>query len=344
MSQTLENLLREDRTFPPPPGFAAAANAVPGIHEQAARDYLAFWKEQALERITWFKEPTVVLDDSNPPFYKWFSDGELNLSYNCLDRHLADHGDQIAYHWVGEPGDTRSLTYAQLAAEVNRLANGLKGLGLERGDRVAIYLGMIPELPVAMLACARLGLVHSVVFGGFSSEALSSRIIDADARVVITQDGAWRGGNIVPLKANTDRALDHTPGVTHSIVLKRTGHEVEMTEGRDIWWHDLVADQLDECEPVASGPRTRSTSCTPRGPPGSRRGSSTARRATSPGSPPPIAWSSTSSPTATSTGAPPTSVGSPVTATSSTGPWPTAPPVSSTRVPPTTPTSTVSGR
>ncbi len=249
MSQTLENLLSEERAFPPPPEFVAQANAKPGIHEEAASDYLAFWRKQALERITWFKEPTQVLDDSTPPFYKWFSDGELNLAYNCLDRHLAEHGDQVAYHWVGEPGDTRSLTYAELAREVNRFANGLKSLGLKKGDRVAIYMGMIPELPIAMLACARLGLVHSVVFGGFSSEALSSRILDADARIVITQDGAWRGGNVVPLKANTDVALEQTPGVEHTIVVKRTEHGADMVEGRDIWWHDLVEGQSDECEP-----------------------------------------------------------------------------------------------
>jgi len=251
MSETLENLLREERTFPPPPAFTAQANAGSGIHEEAAADYLAFWNRNALERISWFKEPTVVIDDTNPPFFKWFPDGELNLSYNCLDRHLADHGDQVAYHWIGEPGDTRTLTFADLAKEVNRLANGLKSLGLERGDRVAIYMGMIPELPIAMLACARLGLVHSAVFGGFSSEALSSRILDADARLVITQDGAWRGGNVVPLKVNTDRALEQTPGIEHAIVVRRTGHGVDMTEGRDIWWEDLVTGRSDECDPVS---------------------------------------------------------------------------------------------
>jgi acetyl-CoA synthetase len=249
MSQALENLLREDRTFPPSSEFTAQANAQPGIHDDAAGDYRAFWQKQALERITWFTEPTEVIDDSNPPFYKWFKDGELNLSYNCLDRHLAEHGDQVAYHWVGEPGDTRSLTYSDLAKEVNRFANALKVLGLEKGDRVAIYMGMIPELPVAMLACARLGLVHSVVFGGFSADALSSRILDAEARLVITQDGAWRGGNVVPLKENTDEALERTPGIEHSIVVRRTDHGVDMKEGRDIWWHDLVEGQSDECEP-----------------------------------------------------------------------------------------------
>ena len=250
MSQALENLLQEERIFPPSDEFTAQANALPGIHDSAAMDFKAFWQQQALDRITWFKEPTEVLDDSNPPFYKWFKDGELNLSYNCLDRHLEDHGGQVAYHWVGEPGDTRTLTYSDLAREVNRFANGLKSLGLEKGDRVAIYMGMVPELPVAMLACARLGLVHSVVFGGFSSEALSSRILDADARIVITQDGAWRGGNVVPLKENTDIALESTPGIEHAIVVRRTDHGVDMTDGRDIWWHDLVEGQSDECEPA----------------------------------------------------------------------------------------------
>ena len=249
MTQALENLLSEERTFAPSADFTAQANAQPGIHDEAAGDFQAFWKQQALERITWFKEPTEVLDASNPPFYKWFKDGELNLAYNCLDRHLAEHGGQVAYHWVGEPGDTRTLTYNELAAEVNRFANGLKSLGLEKGDRVAIYMGMIPELPIAMLACARLGLVHSVVFGGFSSDALASRIIDAEARLVITQDGSWRAGNVVPLKDNTDVSLDQTPSIEHCIVVQRTDHGVNMVDGRDIWWHDLVEGQSTECEP-----------------------------------------------------------------------------------------------
>jgi acetyl-CoA synthetase len=249
MTQALENLLQEDRIFPPSQEFTAQANGKPGIHEEAAADFEAFWKEQALGRVTWFTEPTEVLDDSNPPFFKWFKDGKVNLSYNCLDRHLEEHGDQVAYHWIGEPGDTRELTYYDLAAEVNRLANGLKSLGLGKGDRVAIYMGMIPELPVAMLACARLGLVHSVVFGGFSADALSSRILDADARVVITQDGAWRGGNVVPLKENTDQALQKTPDVSHVVVVRRTDHGVEMMEGRDIWYQELVEGRSEECEP-----------------------------------------------------------------------------------------------
>ncbi len=249
MSEAIENLLQESRTFAPAPSFTAQANAQPGIHEEAADDYLAFWKRQALERISWFKEPTIVLDDSNPPFFKWFSDGELNISYNCLDRHLATNGDKVAYHWVGEPGDTRTLTYRDLAHEVNRFANGLKSLGVGKGDRVAIYMGMIPELPIAMLACARIGAPHSVVFGGFSSDALADRIIDAEASVVVTQDGSWRAGNVVPLKANTDIALERCPSIRHSIVVKRTEQDVVMADGRDVWWHDLIEGQPTALEP-----------------------------------------------------------------------------------------------
>jgi acetyl-CoA synthetase len=250
MSQAIENLLTENRSFPPSSDFVEQANVKAGIHDVAAADPEAYWLDQARSRITWFTEPTVGLDASNPPFFKWFSDGELNVSYNCLDRHLADHGDQVAYHWVGEPGDTRTLTYAELHSEVGRFANALASLGLAKGDRVAIYLGMVPELPIAMLACARLGLVHSVVFGGFSSEALASRILDAEARVVITQDGSWRAGKVVPLKANTDVALSRTPDVEKVIVLKRTDSEVHMEDGRDVWWHDLVEGQETVCDPV----------------------------------------------------------------------------------------------
>ncbi|MGH8911589.1 MAG: acetate--CoA ligase, partial [Acidimicrobiia bacterium] len=251
MSQAIENLLTENRTFPPPAAFAEQANVKPGVHEEAAADPVAYWLDQARSRIAWFTEPSRGLDDSNPPFFKWFADGELNVSYNCLDRHLADHGDQVAYHWVGEPGDTRTYTYAQLHAEVCRFANALTSLGLNKGDRVAVYMGMVPELPIAMLACARLGLVHSVVFGGFSSDSLASRILDADARIVITQDGSWRGGNVVPLKANTDVALARTPGVETVVVLRRTENDVHMEDGRDVWWHDVVEGQETTCEPVS---------------------------------------------------------------------------------------------
>ena len=223
MTQAIENLLREERSFPPPAEFAAAANAQPGIHDAADEDFIAFWLRNARERVSWFKEPTVALDDSNPPFYRWFTDGTLNLSYNCLDRHLEERGDKVAYHWVGEPGETRDLTYRDLHGAVCQFANALTSLGVERGDRVAVYMGMVPELPVAMLACARIGAVHSVVFGGFSSDALADRIDDGQAKVLVTQDGAWRGGNVVPLKANADVAVARTPSIEHVVVLRRVG-------------------------------------------------------------------------------------------------------------------------
>ena len=251
MSETLENLLQEDRRFAPPPSFVSQANARPGIHDEAGADPEAFWMEQAKQRITWFKEPTVGLDASDAPFYQWFADGELNLSYNCLDRHLPEYADKVAYYWVGEPGDTRTLTYQDLHDEVCQFANALVGLGVGKGDRVAIYMGMIPELPVAMLACARIGAIHSVVFGGFSSDALADRILDADAKVVITQDGAWRRGEVVALKASTDVAVARTPEVTAVVVVKRTGSEVTMTEGRDVWYHDLIDGQPNAFEPAS---------------------------------------------------------------------------------------------
>ncbi len=247
--EAIENLLQEERLFPPPAGFAGRANADPGIYDEAEKDWLGFWERQARERISWFSEPTVVLDDSNPPFYKWFTDGELNLAYNCLDRHLDSRGDKVAYHWVGEPGDTRTITYRDLYEEVCRFANALAGLGVGKGDRVAIYMGMIPELAVAMLACARIGAVHSVVFGGFSADALADRIIDAEATALITQDGSWRRGKVVPLKANADVALARCPSIEHSIVVRRAENDVDMAEGRDHWYHELVAAQPAEREP-----------------------------------------------------------------------------------------------
>jgi acetyl-CoA synthetase len=241
VSEAIENLLSEDRTFPPPPEFAAAANAREGIHAESEADFQAFWRTQALERITWFREPTEDLDDTDAPFFKWFADGKLNLSYNCLDRHLESGGDKVAYHWEGEPGDTRTITYRDLHEEVCRFANALADLGVERGDRVAIYMGMIPELPVAMLACARLGAVHSVVFGGFSADALADRIQDASAKALITQDGAWRRGSVVPLKDNSDGALRDAPTIETVVVVRRCENDVAMKEGRDHWYHDLVA-------------------------------------------------------------------------------------------------------
>jgi acetyl-CoA synthetase len=244
--KAIENLMTEERLFPPSEEFVAAANIGPEVYEKAEDDYLAFWKEQALTRIDWVKEPTVVLDDSNAPFYKWFSDGELNVSYNCLDRHLDDKGDKVAFHWIGEPGDTKDITYRELYEEVTKLANGLKSLGVEKGDRVAIYLGMVPELPVSLLACARIGAIHSVVFGGFSSDSLADRIQDSDCKVLITGDGAWRRGSVVSLKEVADESVSRSPSIEKVVVVKRTENDIAWTD-KDVWYHELVADQSTEC-------------------------------------------------------------------------------------------------
>jgi len=245
---TLENLMSEDRVFPPSPEFVAAANAGPEIYEEAA-DSEAWWMKQALDRISWYQEPTIGLNSDDAPFYKWFEDGKLNLSYNCLDRHLDTIGDKIAYHWVGEPGDTRDITYSELHKEVSKFANALKSLGVEKGDRVAVYMGMVPELPITMLACARIGAVHSVCFGGFSSDSLADRIQDGAAKVLVTQDGSWRKGSIFPLKDHADVSVAASPTIEHVVVVERTKNEVSMTEGRDLWWQDLMEDQSEICEP-----------------------------------------------------------------------------------------------
>ena len=248
--RTIENLLQEDRTFPPSSDFTSQANAKPGLHEEAAADPVAYWEAQARNRITWFKEPTLLLDDSNPPFFNWFSDGELNVAYNCIDRHIeAGRGDKVAFYWEGEPGDERVLTYQDLYDEVCRFANGLRSIGVKKGDRIAVYMGMVPELAVAMLACARIGAAHSVIFGGFSSDAIYDRVEDAGAEVLITCDGAWRRGGVVDLKVAADRAMDRTDLIRHCVVLARTGNEVTMKPGRDIWWHDLVEGQPADCPP-----------------------------------------------------------------------------------------------
>ncbi len=242
----IEALLQEGRTFPPPPEFAAQANASdPSIYETARNDPDAWWASQA-ERLDWF-EPWDQVLDWDPPHHRWFLGGKLNVSYNCLDRHLASHGDRVAYHWIGEPGETRDITYADLHNEVCRLANGLKSLGVVKGDRVAIYMPMIPELAAAMLACARIGAAHSVVFGGFSAEALSGRIVDATAKVLITADGGYRRGEIVPLKANADKALESAPSIEKVIVVARTGQPVPMKEGRDLYYADVVGPQNSDC-------------------------------------------------------------------------------------------------
>ncbi len=240
MSDTLENLLNETRQFPPPAELAAAANVTAEAYEEARDDRLAFWATQA-RRLSWAKEWDQVLDWSNPPFAKWFVGGQLNVAYNCLDRHIeAGRGSKVAIYWEGEPGDKRTITYAELHQLVCQAANALTDLGIAAGDRVAIYLPMIPEAAVAMLACARIGATHSVVFGGFSADALSGRIVDASAKVVITADGGYRRGNPSGLKSIVDEALPRCPSVEHVLVVRRTGQDVDWTDGRDLWWHDTV--------------------------------------------------------------------------------------------------------
>ncbi len=248
----LDSLLHESRRFPPPEAFrAAAVVSDEGIFERAAADPEAFWEEWAGE-LHWFRTWDRVLE-WNPPHARWFDGGRLNAAYNCLDRHLdGPRRNKAALIWEGEPGDTRTLTYWDLHREVSKFANVLKGLGVARGDRVAIYLPMVPEAAIAMLACARIGAPHSVVFGGFSPEALADRINDAGARVVITADGGYRRGSIVPLKANTDRAVEHCPGVEHVVVVARgfgISREagVTMKQGRDRWYHELMAEQSAVC-------------------------------------------------------------------------------------------------
>ena len=240
MSETLENLLREKRRFEPPASLAADANVKADAYERAATDRLAFWGEQA-RRLSWAQPWDEVLDWSKPPFAKWFAGGRLNVAYNCLDRHIeAGRGDKVAIHWEGEPGDTRTITYSDLHRAVCQTANALTALGITAGDRVAIYLPMIPEAAVAMLACARIGAPHSVVFGGFSVDSLSGRIQDADAKLVITADGGYRRGNPGALKPTVDEAVARCQSIEHVLVVRRTGQDVAWTEGRDLWWHDVV--------------------------------------------------------------------------------------------------------
>ncbi|MET8305287.1 acetate--CoA ligase [Micromonospora sp. NPDC005173] len=239
MSEALANLLNETRQFPPPAELAAHANVTADAYAEADADRLAFWAKQA-DRLAWSKKWDEVLDWSNPPFAKWFVGGQLNVAYNCLDRHVeAGRGDKVAIHWEGEPGDTRTLTYADLHELTCRAANALTDLGVTAGDRVAIYMPMIPEAAVAMLACARIGAAHSVVFGGFSADSLSNRIQDASAKVVITADGGYRRGKPSALKPTVDEAVANCPSIEHVLVVRRTGEEVAWSS-KDHWWHETV--------------------------------------------------------------------------------------------------------
>jgi acetyl-CoA synthetase len=249
-TEAIEALFHEQRRFPPPPEFAAKANAQPGIYEEADRDYERFWASWA-DKLTWIEPYTKVLE-WNEPFAKWFGDGTLNASVNALDRHVkAGLGSRIAYYFEGEPGDRWTVTYEQLLKDVCKLANGLRKLGVKKGDRVAIYLGMTPQLPVALLACARIGAAHQVIFGGFSPDSIIDRVNDSDCVAIITGDQAWRRGKKIPLKEACDTAMSHTPSVKHCIVSKRCGDPVNMQEGRDVWWDELVADLPDTAEPEA---------------------------------------------------------------------------------------------
>ena len=254
-SRDIDDLMAENRKFPPPKDFVKNT-LVAGtfLYDEANEDYESFWARQAAELVSW-ETPWDTICEWNLPFAKWFVGGKLNVSYNCLDRHvLAGRGDRKAILWEGEPGDTRVLTYAELLDEVCKFANALKSLGVERGDRVNIYLPMIPEAAVAMLACARIGAAHSVVFGGFSAQALADRINDASAKVLITADGGYRRGEVFPLKPQADEAVANTTSIEHVVVVKRGGNEVSMTPGRDHWYHNLMSVASNDCpaEPMDS--------------------------------------------------------------------------------------------
>ena len=250
--RAIETLLDEERRFPPSPAFTAQANANPEIYDV---DPDVFWESEGRTRVSWF-EDFPKLSEWELPYAKWYLGGKLNVAYNCVDRHVeAALGDRVAYHWEGEPGDTRTITYAELQRDVVRMANALRQLGVGKGTPVAIYLGMIPELAVAMLACTCLGAPHTVVFGGFSADSLSGRMVDMGCEVLVTQDEAWRRGSTVPLKRTADEAMGAAPKVHSCLVVRRTGNDVPMTSGRDRWLHELdVPDDPASCpcEPMDS--------------------------------------------------------------------------------------------
>ncbi len=253
LTNTIDTMLLEERRYAPDPEFARQANAQPEIYE---RDWEEFWDTEGRNRVTWF-EPFSKLYEWEPPYAKWYLGGKLNVCFNCVDRHVeVGNGDRVAYFWEGEPQDERrEITFADLQREVVRFANALKRLGVGKGTPVAIYMGMVPELPIAMLACARLGAPHTVVFGGFSSEALSDRMKDMECELLITQDEGWRAGKQVPLKQNADEAVAQAPTVKRVVVLRRTGDDVPFDTSRDAWWHQLVEGESDDpefcpCEPM----------------------------------------------------------------------------------------------
>jgi acetyl-CoA synthetase len=272
-SNTIETIFLEERRYPPPEEFARQANAQPAIYDE---DFESFWDREGRERVTWF-EPFTKLYEWEPPYAKWYLGGTLNVCFNSVDRHVeAGKGDKVAYHWEGEPeGERRDISYADLQREVVRFANALKSIGVKKGTPVAIYMGMIPELPVAMLACSRLGAPHTVVFGGFSADSLSGRMNDMECEVLVTQDEAWRRGSSVPLKKTADEAMAAAPGVRACVVFRRTGNEVPMQDGRDHWWDELEDDVGDDpascpCEPMDAEDLlflmyTSGTTATPKG-------------------------------------------------------------------------------
>jgi len=255
-SENIESILKENRMFSASAEFCAAANIkssdeLKQLQDKAQNDFEGFWADLARQYMSWHKPFSQTLDSSKAPHYQWFCDGEMNVSYNCIDRHLAQRGQQTAIIFEGEQGDTRHISYQTLSDEVCQFANGLLSLGVEKGDRVVIYMPMVPEAVVAMQACARIGAIHSVVFGGFSAESLKDRIEDAGARVLITADGGHRGGKIIELKAAADQALKNgCASIEKVVVLKRSAHDVAIQSGRDVWWHELVADQAKQCDPV----------------------------------------------------------------------------------------------
>jgi acetyl-CoA synthetase len=248
LEEELSALLEVERFEPPADFRQRALLSDPAIYEEAAADPPAWWLKQATELLDWAKEPTQALDESNPPFYKWFADGELNVSANCLDRHVeAGLGERVAYHWRGEEGEERDVTYAELLADTQRFANALRGHGIEKGDVVGIYLPMIPQVVVAMLACARIGAVHNVVFGGFSAEAVRERMEFSEAKALVTVDGARRKGKTAPVKAKVDEAMADVGSIETIFVVKHTGEECEMRDGRDVWFEDAMEAAAPEC-------------------------------------------------------------------------------------------------